>query len=122
MSRILTDLPDDDIKWLDDKAAKENRSRASLLREAVSSYRAQDVSTNTDWLEQGFGAWARLGMEFDPHEYERKRRAEWTRPWDDDYEEVRAESPDCFDEYDDRERAHYLRLFAAAAQRKPDAA
>jgi hypothetical protein len=40
-------------------------------------------------------------MAYDPHEYDRKRRAEWTRTWDDDYEEVRAESPDMFDEEDD---------------------
>ena len=121
--RTLIDLSDDDLNWLNAKAAEEGRSRASLVREAVSAYRAHEVTTKADWLEQGFGAWARLGVEFDPHEYERKRRAEWTRPWDDDYEEVRAESPDCFDEYDDRERAHYLALRAAAAAREtPDAA
>lgn len=112
--RTLIDVPDDDIKWLDAKAAEEGKSRAALVREAVSSYRAQ-VPTgggSKDWLEAGFGLWTRHGIAFDPHEYDRKRRAEWTRPWDDDYEEVRAESPDCFDEYDDRERAHYLALMA----------
>jgi hypothetical protein len=31
---------------------------------------------------------------------------------------VRAESPDCFDEYDDRERAHYLALQAKAAEKR----
>jgi hypothetical protein len=29
-------------------------------------------------------------------------------PWDDNYEEVRAESPDMFDEEDDRQRQIYL--------------
>lgn len=114
MTRILADLPDDDIKWLDARAAEQGKSRASVLREAVSAYRSEETE---DWLEAGFGLWARHGLAFDPHEYERKRRAEWTRPWDDDYEEVRAESPDCFDEYDDRERAHYLALQARAAAR-----
>lgn len=107
MSRILADLPDDDIKWLDARAAEQGKSRASVLREAVAAYRAEAPQ---DWLEAGFGAWARHGINIDPHEYERHRRAEWTRPWDDGYEEVRAESPECFTEEDDRERAHYLAL------------
>ena len=65
----------------------------------------------------------RDGIAIDPHDYDRKRRAEWTRPWDDDYEEVRAESPDMFDEYDDKERAHYLALTKkAAAKHKKNAA
>lgn len=120
MTRILADLPDDDIKWLDARAAEEGKSRASVLREAVQAYRAEG---SEDWLEAGFGLWARHGISIDPLEYERKRRAEWTRPWDDDYEEVRAESPDMFDEYDDRERAHYLALQAkASAKRKISAA
>ncbi|MES2289648.1 MAG: CopG family transcriptional regulator [Pseudomonadota bacterium] len=113
MKRILADLPDEDIAWLDSKAAEEGRSRASLVREAVSSYRAQAPSAGKmDWLEAGFGLWAREGIAYDPHEYDRLRRAEWTRPWDDDYEEVRAESPDCFDEEDDRQRQIYLDMVA----------
>lgn len=113
MKRILADLPDEDIEWLDAKAAEEGRSRASLVREAVSSYRAQTPSAGKlDWLEAGFGLWTREGIAYDPQEYDRLRRAEWTRPWDDDYEEVRAESPDCFDEEDDRQRQIYLDMVA----------
>jgi predicted DNA-binding protein len=112
MTRILADLPDEDIKWLDQLAAEQGKSRAAVLREAVEAYRAD---TPKDWLAAGFGLWARHGIEIDPTEYDRKRRAEWTRPWDDDYEEVRAESPDMFDEYDDKERAHYLALTKKAA-------
>jgi Ribbon-helix-helix protein, copG family len=120
MTRILADLPDEEIKRLDQLAYEQGKSRAAVLREAVAAYTAQP--SGDDWLEAGFGLWARHGIEFDPLEYDRKRRAEWTRPWDDDYEEVRAESPDCFDEYDDRERAHYLALQAkAAAKRKKNA-
>lgn len=118
MTRILADLSDEDIKWLDARAAEQGKSRAAMLREAVAAYRAE---TPRDWLEAGFGLWARHGIALDPHEYDRKRRAEWTRPWDDDYEEVRAESPECFTEEDDRERAHYLAL-AKAAKRKNSAA
>ena len=112
MTRILADLPDEDIKWLDQLAAEQGKSRAAVLREAVEAYRAE---TPKDWLAAGFGLWARHGVEIDPVEWDRKRRAEWTRPWDDDYEEVRAESPDMLDEYDDKERAHYLTLTKKAA-------
>lgn len=115
MTRILADLPDEDIQWLDRLAAEQGKSRASVLREAVTAYRA-DAAKN--WLEAGFGAWARHGISIDPHDYDRKRRAEWTRPWDDDYEEVRAESPECFTEEDDRERAHYLALTKRAASNR----
>jgi hypothetical protein len=119
MTRILADLPDDDISWLDARAAEQGQSRASILREAVEAYRA---NTSKDWLEVGFGAWARHGIAIEPRDYERQRRAEWTRPWDDDYEEVRAESPEYFTEADDKERAHYLALARkAAVKRKKNA-
>jgi hypothetical protein len=114
MTRILADLPDEDISWLDQLAAEQGKSRASVLREAVAAYRAD---TPTDWIDAGFGLWARQGIAIDPVEYERKRRAEWTRPWDDDYDEIRAESPDMFTEEDDRERAHYLALAKKAKTR-----
>lgn len=106
MTRILADLPDDDIRWLDARAVEQGKSRASVLREAVAAFKAEPPSQ--DWLEAGFGLWARHGLAFDPHDEERRRRAEWTRPWDDDYEEVRAESPDLFDAEDDRQRQIYL--------------
>jgi Ribbon-helix-helix protein, copG family len=112
MTRILADLPDDDIQWLDARAAEQGKSRASLVREAVATYKAQACTDGTDWIDAGFGLWARHGMAYDPHEYDRKRRAEWTRTWDDDYEEVRAESPDMFDEEDDRQRQIYLDMIA----------
>lgn len=107
MTRILADLPDDDIRRLDRLAAEQGKSRAAVLRDAVAAYRPE---ASEDWLDAGFGAWARHGISIDPHVYERQRRAEWTRPWDDDYDEVRAESPECFTEEDDKERAHYLAL------------
>ncbi len=99
MTRILADLPDDDIKWLDQLAAEQGKSRASVLREAVSAYRAE---APLDWLEEGFGAWKDLDIG-DSVEWQRRERASWTRPWDPDYPEVRAEFPDLFDEADDRE-------------------
>jgi predicted transcriptional regulator len=109
MVRILTEIPDDDVRKLDEIAKREGMSRAAVLREAVEAYRRQHT---LDCLEVGFGAWARAGVKYDPHEYDRKRRAEWTRYWDDDYEEVRAASPDMFDEEDDRQRQIYLDMIA----------
>jgi hypothetical protein len=112
MTRILADLPDEDIKWLDQLAAEQGKSRAAVLREAVVAYKPEPSDGDTSWIDKGFGLWARHGVDYDPHEYDRKRRAEWTRYWDDDYEEVRAESPDMFDEEDDRQRQIYLDMIA----------
>ncbi len=112
MTRILADLPDEEIERLDRIARDQGKSRAAVLREAVSAYNAQPVGNDTSWIDQGFGLWARHGVAYDPKEYERKRRAEWTRYWDDDYEEVRAESPDMFDAEDDRQRQIYLDMIA----------
>ena len=116
MTRILADLPDEDIKWLDQLAAEQGKSRASVLREAVVAYRAEAQSTGTkDWLDQAFGVWKDRTDIGDSVEWQRRERASWTRPWDDDYEDVKAEFPDLFDEYDDGERRRYLDMVAAQA-------
>jgi len=109
MSRILADLPDDDVKWLDARAAEQGKSRAAVLREAVSVYRAEAPK---DWLDAGFGAWKDRTDIGDSVEWQRRERASWTRPWDDDYEDVKAEFPDLFDEEDDRQRQIHLDMLA----------
>lgn len=73
--RILADLPDDDIRWLDRLAAAQGKSRAALLREAVTALREAE----RDWLEQGFGLWTRHGQGRDGAEFEAEHRAEWHR-------------------------------------------
>lgn len=113
MTRILADLPDEDIKWLDQLAAEQGKSRAQLLREAVAAYKPDASGNDTGWIDRGFGLWVRHGIAHDPREYERKRRAEWTRRWDDDYEEVRAESAEMFDAEDDRQRQLHLAMLAS---------
>ncbi len=122
MTRILADLPDEDIKRLDRIAQDQGKSRAAVLREAVAAYAAQPAHSDLGWLDKGCGLWARHGVNVDPAEYERKRRAEWTRYWDDDYEVVRAESPELFDEEDDRQRQIYLAMLAGKypAAKRPD--
>ena len=112
MTRILADLPDDDIKWLDQLASEQGKSRASVLREAVSAYKSQLPSEGLDWLEAGFGAWKDRTDIGDAVEWQRRERASWTRPWDPDYADERAEFPDLFDEEDDREHEFHKAWFA----------
>ncbi len=120
MARFLVDVPADDVRKLDEIAKRERQVACGCF--ARSGVRISS-GFGKEGFEKYFGLWARHGVEIEPHEYDRKRRAEWTRPWDDDYEEVRAESPDMFDEYDDKERAHYLALTRkAAAKHKKKAA
>lgn len=121
MPRILADLPEDDIEWLDRLAAERGKSRASMLREAVSTYRTQSQPANgKDWLDQAFGIWKDRTDIGDAVDWQRRERASSTRPWDDDYEEVKAEFPDLFDEWDDRERKRYLDMVAGRiANEKP---
>ena len=119
MTRILADLPAEDIEWLDSHAAVQGKSRASILREAVTAYKAQTpTAQNLDWLDQGFGLWKDRTDIGDSVEWQRRERASWTRPWDDDYEDVKAEFPDLFDAEDDRQRQIYLDMVAG---RYPDA-
>ena len=74
MPRILADLPDADITWLDSVAAESGRSRAAILREAVATYRA----ANADWLERGFGLWTLHGGGRDGDEFEETVRPRWS--------------------------------------------
>lgn len=109
--RTLIDLPEDDMKWLDSIASQRGKSRASVVREAVSTFRAQQrPADDKSWIDAGFGLWKDRTDIGDAVEWQRRERASWTRPWDDDYDEVKAEFPDLFDEADDRERAWHVAL------------
>jgi len=82
MSRILADLPDEDIKWLDARAAEQGKSRAAMLREAVSVYKAQTPSPgNKSWIERGAGYWKDRDDIGDAVEYQRSIREDRT-PYD----------------------------------------
>lgn len=54
MTRILADLPDEDIKWLDRLAEEQGKSRAAVLREAVGAFRG---GGSANWIDRGFGLW-----------------------------------------------------------------
>jgi hypothetical protein len=103
--RTIVDIPDEDIRWLDHRAAETGKSRTALVREAVAALRAD---ADLDWVERAAGLWKDRADVGDAVEWQRRERALSTRPWDPDYEEVKAEFPDLFDEYDDRQRALHL--------------
>jgi hypothetical protein len=103
--RTIVDIPEEDIRWLDQKAAETGKSRTAIVREAVSAYKAE---AGLDWIERAAGLWKDRTDIGDAVEWQRRERASWTRPWDRDYEEVKAEFPDLFDEEDDRQRTIHL--------------
>lgn len=58
MTRILADLSNDDIEWLDKLAAEQGKSRAQVLREAVAEYRTRSMMDgNNNWIGRGAGLW-----------------------------------------------------------------
>lgn len=81
MTRILADLPDEDIAKLDALAARTNRSRAAAIREAVKLYLVQN-SGNNDWIERYAGLWAHRDDIPDSVEYQRSIREDRT-PYED---------------------------------------
>jgi predicted transcriptional regulator len=83
MTRILADLPDDDIRWLDQLAAEQGKSRAAVVREAVSAYKAQaSVAGDKGWIERWAGLWADRDDIPDGVEYQRAIRED-RRPYED---------------------------------------
>lgn len=69
--RTLVDIPEDDIRWLDRKAAERGKSRAAVVREAVSAYRAK---ASKDWIARGAGYWKDRDDIGDAVEYQREMR------------------------------------------------
>jgi hypothetical protein len=112
--RTIVDIPEEDIRWLDRRAAETGQSRTALVREAVilliASSAGDEKERRLAALRAGFGAWKDRTDIGDAVEWQRRERASWTRPWDDDYEDVKAEFPDLFDEEDDRQRRIYLEM------------
>ena len=74
MARFLVDVPADDVRKLDEIAKRDGKSRAAVLREAVSNYLEE---SRKDGFEKYFGLWERHGSTVDGLEYERQLREEW---------------------------------------------
>ena len=72
--RFLADIPDEDVQWLDTVARSEGKSRAAVIRDAVSAFRHRDEKAG---MEKYFGLWERHGSKVDGLDYERKLRDEW---------------------------------------------
>lgn len=77
MARILADLPDDDIRWLDRLAAEQGTSRAAMLREAVRLFLMQR-GDNRSWIDRGYGLWADRDDIADGLTYQRGSRLDRT--------------------------------------------
>ncbi|MEY4238815.1 MAG: hypothetical protein RL339_1416 [Pseudomonadota bacterium] len=83
MTRILADLPEEDIKWLDARASEQGKSRAAVLRDAVRAYKAQSrADGNKDWIARGAGLWKDRKDIADGVEYQRAMREDRT-PYED---------------------------------------
>jgi hypothetical protein len=80
MTRILADLPEEDIAKLDARAAEQGKSRAALVREAVRLFLVQGDRSN-DWIERYAGLWANRDDIPDGVEYQRAIRED-RRPYD----------------------------------------
>lgn len=114
-TRTLISLGDERLARLDRIAVARGQSRAALIRDAVDRMiadedDAQERARRREGLRAGFGAWKDRTDIGDAVEWQRRERASGTRPWDSDYEEVKAEFPDLFDEEDDRQRQIYLSM------------
>ncbi|MEO5939035.1 MAG: ribbon-helix-helix protein, CopG family [Sphingomonas sp.] len=86
--RFLADIPDDDVQWLDAVARAEGKSRAAVIRDAVTAFRHRDEKAG---MEKYFGLWERHGSSVDGLDYERKLRDEW--PSVDDRSGNKADAP-----------------------------
>ena len=74
--RTLIDLSDDDIHWLDRRATSQGKSRAAIVREAVSAFRAE---ANSNWIARGAGYWKNRTDIGDAVEYQRALREDRDR-------------------------------------------
>ena len=74
--RILADIPDADLERLDALAAREKRSRAAAIRDAIKLYLVQN--DNRGWIERGAGFWKDRTDIGDAVEYQRAMREDRT--------------------------------------------
>jgi predicted DNA-binding protein len=77
--RTLVDIPEADIRSLDELAAKAGRSRAAEIREAVEAHLR--AKTDRSWIAEGAGYWKDRDDIGDAVEYQRAIREDRT-PYD----------------------------------------
>lgn len=81
MTRILADIPEDDLEKLDALATRSKRSRAAAIRDAIKLYLVQNAD-NKDWISRGAGYWKDRTDIGDAVEYQRAMREDH-RPYED---------------------------------------
>lgn len=54
--RILTDIPEGDVKELDALAKRQGKSRAAEIRDAIKLHLIHNADNN-DWIQRGRGFW-----------------------------------------------------------------
>lgn len=81
MTRILADIPDDDIRKLDALAKAQGKSRAAEIRDAIKLYLVQN-DRSKDWIQKGAGYWKDRDDIGDAVEYQRAMRED-RRPYED---------------------------------------
>lgn len=81
MTRILTDIPDEDIEKLDALARRRGKSRAAEIRDAIKLHLIQNADNN-DWIRRWAGLWANRDDVPDSVEYQRAIRED-RRPHED---------------------------------------
>ena len=69
--RTIIDIPEPQVKALEDLSRGQNQSRAALIREAIQEYLAR----RRPQADDGFGLWGEGGV--DGLAYQEKARSEW---------------------------------------------
>lgn len=73
--RTLVDIPDEQLEELTQISARENTSRAAIIREAIDGYLAERRKAGA---RDAFGLWRREGQDLvDGVEYQKALRGEW---------------------------------------------
>ncbi len=72
LMRTVIDVPDEVVKTLDRESSSKCRSRASIIREALTKYAAQLDKPN---MEAAFGLWGKRAK--DGVTYQEEIRMEW---------------------------------------------
>lgn len=75
--RTLVDIPDQDIEWLDRRAAETGKSRAALVREAIAAFRAE---ARNQGIDAYFGLWRDRPNIGDGLDFQRRIRGEDQEP------------------------------------------
>ena len=74
--RTIVDIPDEQIRRLDEAARREGISRAESVRRAVNLYLSAEDGRDVAFRE-AYGGWLHLGL--DPDKYLADLRDEWER-------------------------------------------